>query len=63
MLVYKVFYKDFANQKGVLLGELKERRRDLRGLSALESGLKWGLSAFGNQVRDKKRIFVVPVEV
>ena len=63
MIVYKVFYKDYDNRKGVLLGKLTERRSDLRGLSAIQSGLKWAVAAFGDQVRDKGRLFVVPEEV
>jgi len=63
MLVYKVFYKDYNHQKGVLLGKLTERRKDLRGLSALESGLRWGIATFGDKVKDKNKIFVVPEEV
>ena len=63
MIVYKVFYKDYEHQKGVLLGKLTERRSDLRGLSVLESGLRWAIATFGNQVIDKKRLFVVPEEV
>ena len=63
MIVYNVFYKDFERQKGILLGRLTERRKDLRGLTMLESGLKWAIAAFGDQVKDKKRIFVVPEEM
>jgi hypothetical protein len=63
MIVYKVFYKDYDNRKGVLLGKLTERRSDLRGLSAIQSGLKWAVATFGDQVRDKGRLFVVPEEV
>ncbi len=63
MLVYKVFYKDFDQKKGILLGRLTERRSDLRGLSALESGLKWAIATFGHRVSDRKRLFVVPEEV
>ena len=63
MIVYKVFYKDYEHQKGELLGKLTERRSDLRGLSALESGLRWAKATFGNQVKDKNRLFVVPEEV
>ncbi len=63
MIVYKVFYKDYDHRKGVLLGKLTERRSDLRGLSAVESGLRWAMAAFGNQVSDRKRLFVVPEEV
>ncbi len=63
MLVYKVYYKDYDRQKGVLLGKLTERRSDLRGLSAVESGLKWAMFTFGDKVKDRNRIFVVPEEV
>ena len=63
MLVYKVFYKDYDRQRAVLLGKLTERRNDLRGLSALESGLRWAMVTFGEKVRDKNKIFVVPEEV
>ena len=27
MIVYKLFYKDYGNQKGVLLGKLTEKER------------------------------------
>jgi hypothetical protein len=63
MTAYKVFYKDCYRRKMVLLGTLIERRRDLRGMSQLEAGLKWAKFAFGNQVKDIKRIIVVPKEV
>jgi len=63
MIVYKVFYKDYDNKKGVLLGKLTERRSDLRGLSAMQAGLKWAMATFGDQVRDKGRLFVVPEDV
>ena len=63
MIVYKVLYKDCYRKKIVLLGTLVEKRKGLRGLSHLESGLKWAKSVFGNQVQDIKRIIVVPKEV
>ena len=63
MTEYRVFYKDCYRKKIVLLGKLTERRKGLRGMSPLESGLKWAKSAFGNQVKDVKRIVVVPKEV
>ena len=61
-MVYKVFYKEYDNQSGVLLGKLTERRRDLRGLSAVESGMRWAIATFGDQVRDKSRVGVLVVE-
>ena len=63
MIVYKVFYKDYDNKKGVLLGKLTERRSDLRGLSAMQAGLKWAMATFGDQVKDKAKLFVVPEDV
>ena len=63
MIVYKVYYKDCHRKKNVLLGALIERRKDLRGMKPLESGLKWAKSAFGDKVKDIKRIIVVPKEV
>jgi hypothetical protein len=65
MMVYKVFYKEYDNQNGVLLGKLTERRSELRGLSAGESGMRWAIATFGDQVRDKSRLglLVVPEEM
>jgi len=63
MTVYKVFYKDYYRKKSVLLGTLIERRKDLRGMSQLESGLKWAKFAFNGEVKNLSRIFVVPKEV
>ena len=63
MIIYRVFYKDCYRKKIVLLGTLIERRKALRGMSELESGLKWAKFAFGDQVKDVKRIIVVPKEV
>ncbi len=63
MIVYKVLYKDCYRKKTVILGTLIERRKVLRGMSQLESGLKWAKFAFGNQVKDIKRIIIVPKEV
>jgi len=63
MTVYKVFYKDSYRKKVVLLGTLIERRKGLRGMSPLESGLKWAKCIFGDKVNDIRRIIVVPKEV
>ena len=63
MIVYKVYYKDCYRKKNVLLGTLIERRKNFRGMSPLESGLKWARFAFGDKVKDIKRIIVVPKEV
>jgi hypothetical protein len=63
LIVYKVFYKDYDRKKGVLLGKLTERRKDLRGKTQLESGLRWAILTFGAKVKDKNRIFIVPEEV
>ena len=63
MTAYKVFYKDCYRKKMVLLGTLIERRKSPRGMNKLESGLKWAKLVFGKQVKDIKRIIVVPKEV
>lgn len=63
MLVYKVYRKNYNLKKGDLIGVLIERRKDLRGLGKIESGLKWAKMRFGNDVEDKKEIFVIPHEL
>jgi hypothetical protein len=63
MIIYKVFYKNYEFKKGELLGVLTERRKDMRGRSKVESGLKWAKLVFGQMVRDKHTIFVVPHEL
>jgi hypothetical protein len=60
MIIYKVFYKDYELQKGDLVGMLIERRKDLRGMRQVESGLRWAKLTFGRKVKDEKSIFVVP---
>jgi hypothetical protein len=62
MIIYKVLLKDYGLQQGELLGAMAERRKDLRGKSKLESGLKWARLVFGQMARDKQAIFVVPQE-
>ena len=63
MIVYKVFYKNYELKKGELMGVLIERRKDLRGRSQVESGLRWAKLTFGSIVKDNKTIFVVPNEL
>jgi hypothetical protein len=63
MITYKVFCKNYELKKGDLIGLLVERRSDLRGLSRVESGLKWAKSVFGHKVKDIKSIIVVPGEL
>ena len=63
MIIYKVLYKNFMLKKGDLMGILVERRKDLRGKSLLESGLRWAKSMFGQTVENKHAIFVVPHEL
>jgi hypothetical protein len=63
MVVYKVFYKNFEQKKGEFVGMLIERRKDLRGRTQLESGIRWAKAAFGSVVKDEKTIFVVPNEL
>lgn len=61
-ITYKVLYKNHKLKKGDLIGVLVERRKDLRGKNGLESGLDWAKSMFGETVKDKQLIFVVPDE-
>jgi hypothetical protein len=63
MVVYKVFYKNYGLKKGELIGAMIERRKDLRGMKELESGLRWAKLTFGPIVKDKKAIFVIPSEL
>jgi len=63
MMVYVVFCKDYEHKKGELMGVLVERRKDMRGKTQLESGLRWARLAFGHLVKDKKDIFVFPKEI
>jgi hypothetical protein len=60
MIIYKVFYKNYGLKKGELMATLAERRKGSRGKSQLESGIRWAKSMFGQMVRDKNAIFVVP---
>ena len=62
-ITYKVLYKNHKLKKGELMGLLVERRKDLRGKSRLESGLDWAKSMFGQTVKNKHAIFVVPDEL
>ena len=63
MIVYKVLCKNYELKQGQLMGALAERRRDLRGKSRVESGLKWAKLVFGQMVRDRQAIFVIPHEL
>jgi len=65
MIVYKVFYihKNEEPIRGEFMGGLMERRKTLRGLSRVESGLEWARLAFGHMVKDKDWVFVVPDEL
>jgi hypothetical protein len=42
---------------------LVERRRDLRGKTSVETGLRWAKLTFGELVGDKHKIFIVPHEL
>jgi hypothetical protein len=63
MVVYKVFYKNYELKKGEFVGMLIERRKDSRGKTQLESGLRWARLTFGRRVKDERAIFVVPDEL
>jgi hypothetical protein len=60
MITYKVFYKYYKLNKGELMAALTERRKGSRGRSQLESGRRWAKLMFGQMVKDKNAIFVVP---
>lgn len=63
MILYKVFRKIYEFRKGELIGMLIERRKDLRGMSQIESGLLWAKLKFGHSAKDKKDLFIVPEEL
>jgi hypothetical protein len=63
MVVYKVFCKNFELKKGEFIGMLIERRKDLRGKTQIESGLRWARLTFGYMVKDERTIFIVPNEL
>jgi hypothetical protein len=60
MIIYKVFYKNYELKRGELMGALTERRKNLRGKTEVQSGLRWAKLRFGDMVKDKNSIFVVP---
>jgi hypothetical protein len=63
MIVYKVFYKNYDLKKGELIGALVERRKGSRGKTKVETGLRWAKLTFGQLIKDKHAIFVVPKEL
>ena len=60
MVVYKVFCKQGDLKTDDLIGVLAERRRDLRGETHFESGLRWARSFFKDLIMVSQAIFVVP---
>ncbi len=62
MIIYKVFCKDAELKRDDLIGVLAERRRDLRGETRFESGLRWARFFFTGPVKNRQAIFVVPNE-
>ncbi len=63
IIFYKIFYKNYELKRGELMGVLTERRKDLRGKTQFESGMRWARLNFGGLVKDKQAIFVVPDEL
>ncbi len=63
MIVYKVYYKDYELKRGDLIGMLIERRKSLREMTRVESGMRWAKLTFGRKVKDEKGVFVVPSEL
>ena len=60
MIVYKVFRKNGDLKTEDLIGVLAERRRDLRGETHFDSGLRWARSFFNDLIKDRQAISVVP---
>jgi hypothetical protein len=63
MMIYKVMLKNYELKRAELMAALLERRKDSRGKSRVESGLKWAKLVFGQRVQDKQAIFVIPYEL
>lgn len=63
MIIYKVMFKDYELKRGELMGVLVERRKNSRGMSRVESGLKWARLVFGQAAGDNQAIFVIPHEL
>jgi hypothetical protein len=63
LVIYRVFYKDYQNKACRLVGELRERRKDLRGMTHSQAGLKWAKIQFGESVKDRQALLVVTRKV
>jgi len=63
MIIYKVFSKNYELKKGELMGMLIERRKGLRGMTQIQSGMRWANVIFGRMIKDKKLMFIVPREL
>jgi hypothetical protein len=48
MTIYKVFYKNYERKRTELMGILIERRKDLRGMTQVASGLRWASLTFAH---------------
>jgi len=62
MVVYRVFEKNYKLKKGEFMGMLIERRSRPRGLTQIESGVRWAKLTFGRMAKDKNAVFIVPCE-
>ena len=62
MVAYKVFEKNYKLKKGEFMGVLIERRSRPRGLTQVESGVRWAKLTFGRMAKDKNAVFIVPYE-
>jgi hypothetical protein len=60
MTIYKVLYKNYGRERTEIMGMLIERRKDLRGMTQVASGLKRARMAFAHLVKDKQSIFAIP---
>jgi hypothetical protein len=59
LVVYRVFYKDYQRKACTFVAELRERRKNLRGMTHSQTGLKWARLLFGETVRDRQALLVV----
>jgi len=59
-MIYKVYSKNYLDGSVSLIGMLPEKRKTLRGLTLIASGLKWAKSIFGGLVKDTCALFIIP---
>jgi hypothetical protein len=63
MVIYKVYCKDYQRRRCQFIGCLPERRMSLRGMTPLETALRWARATFFHLPKDTRLILVVPKEM